>query len=83
MVWSERELFSRDFHVNYSLFFLFFSFFFFFYFILTPSLAFEKHKPFLWYCFIFIHVSINLGLEEVTGVLVICQQYPQRICECH
>lgn len=77
VVWSERELFSRAVHVNHSLFF------FFLFFILTHSLIFEKHKPFLWHCVIFLHVSINLGFEEVTGILVICQQYPQRICECH
>lgn len=60
-----------------------FSFLSFFFFILTHSLIFEKHKPFLWLCVIFLHVSINLVFEEVTGILVICQQYPQRICECH
>lgn len=52
-----------------------------FFFILTPPLEFEKHKLFLWRCVIFCHVPIILVFEEVTDILLICQQYPQRICE--
>lgn len=52
-----------------------------FFFILTPSLEFEKHKLFLWRRVIFCHVPIILVFEEVTDILLICQQYPQRICE--